>query len=33
MLPQHIGDFKTEAEARAWIGAKSAEWLERYGPS
>ena len=33
MLPQHIGDFKTEAEAREWIGAKSAEWLERYGAS
>jgi hypothetical protein len=33
MLPQHIGDFKTEAEAREWIGAKSAEWLVRYGAS
>ena len=33
MLPQHIGDFKTEAEARAWIGVKSAEWLVRYGMS
>lgn len=33
MLPQHIGDFKAEAEAREWIGAKSAEWLERYGAS
>jgi hypothetical protein len=33
MLPQHIGDFKTEAEAREWIGAKSGEWLERYGAS
>jgi|HubBroStandDraft_5_1064220.scaffolds.fasta_scaffold19063_1 hypothetical protein len=31
MLPQHIGDFKTEEEAREWIGAKSAEWLVRYG--
>jgi hypothetical protein len=31
MLPQHIGDFKAEAQAREWIGAKSAEWLERYG--
>jgi hypothetical protein len=33
MLPQHIGDFKTEAEAREWIDAKSAEWLVRYGAS
>ncbi len=22
MLPQQIGDFKTEAEARKWIGAE-----------
>jgi hypothetical protein len=33
MLPQQIGDFKTEAEAREWIGAESAKWLERYGAS
>jgi len=33
MLPQRIGDFRTEAEARAWIDAKSAEWLVRYGAS
>jgi hypothetical protein len=33
MLPQQIGDFKTEAEARKWIGAESAKWLERYGAS
>jgi hypothetical protein len=33
MLPQQIGDFKTEAEAREWIRAKSREWLERYGVS
>ena len=26
MLPQCIGDFRTEAEAREGIGAKSAEW-------
>jgi hypothetical protein len=25
MLPQRIGDFRTEAEAREWIGAKSGE--------
>ena len=31
MLPQHIGDFKTEAEAREWIAAESAKWQERYG--
>jgi hypothetical protein len=33
MLPQQIGDFKTEAEAREWIAAESAKWLERYGVS
>jgi hypothetical protein len=33
MLPQQIGDFKTEAEARNWIGAESAKWLERFGAS
>jgi hypothetical protein len=33
MLPQHIGVFRTEAEAREWIGAKSVEWLVRYGAS
>ncbi len=33
MLPQHIGDFKTEEEAREWIDAKSREWLVRYGAS
>lgn len=33
MLPQQIGDFKTEAEARKWIGAESAKWLERFGAS
>jgi len=33
MLPQQIGDFKTEAEARAWISAESAKWLERFGSS
>ena len=33
MLPQHIGEFKAEAEAREWIAAKAAEWLERYGAS
>jgi hypothetical protein len=33
MLPQHIGEFKTHAEAREWIGVKSAEWLLRYGAS
>jgi hypothetical protein len=33
MLPQRIGDFKTEAEAREWIDAGSAKWLERYGVS
>jgi hypothetical protein len=32
-LPQHIGEFKTQAEAREWIGVKSAEWLMRYGAS
>lgn len=31
MLPQQIGDFKTEAEAREWIGAEAAKWLERFG--
>jgi hypothetical protein len=33
MLPQQIGDFKTEAEARQWIADESAKWLERYGVS
>ena len=33
LLPQHIGDFKTEAEAPAWIGVKSAAWLVRCGMS
>ena len=33
MLPQQIGDFKTEAEARQWIADASAKWLERYGVS
>jgi hypothetical protein len=33
MLPQQIGDFQTEAEAREWIGAESAKWLERFGAS
>lgn len=31
MLPQQIEEFKTEAEAREWIGGESAKWLERYG--
>jgi hypothetical protein len=31
MLPQHIGEFKTQAEAREWTGVKSAKWLVRYG--
>ena len=25
MLPQHIGGFKTQAEAREWTGVKSAK--------
>lgn len=33
MLPQQIGSFKTDAEAREWISAESAKWLERYGVS
>ena len=33
MLPQHIADFKPEAQARAWIRVKSAEWLVRYAMS
>jgi hypothetical protein len=33
MLPQHIADFKTESQARAWIRVKSAEWLVRYAMS
>jgi len=26
----HIDEFKTEAEARAWIDDKSAAWLKKY---
>jgi hypothetical protein len=33
MSPQHMGVFRTEAEAREWIGAKSVEWLVKYGAS
>jgi hypothetical protein len=29
-VQNHINDFKTEAEARTWIGENSAVWLTAY---
>ena len=26
----HIDEFKTESEARSWIGDKSVSWLKKY---